>query len=182
MKIFWKLDGYLSRVMKSLSYIPAGCLLIVAVIATVNVITSKLFHWSVPSVNDWIEYFLIPIVYLSLAYVQLDRGMISVDFLSKRLPKWFNNTLNSIWDVIFAFFSFYIAHNMYGLMLEQISLHKRSSVLAGSFPLWPMAMILGLGMALYGVCILWTVIRRYMPPLADPAGREEETEKEDDAQ
>ena len=49
-------------------------------------------------------------------------------------------------------------------------------------PLWPLALILGVGMALYGVCILWTMVRRFVRPetedIAAPADGEE---KEGDA-
>lgn len=175
--VFWKIDRAMRAAAKAVSYIPPVCLLAVAVVATVNIITTKLFHWGVPSVNDWITYFLIPIVYLSLAYVQLDRGMVAVDFLSSRLPAWFNNAINTVWDLIFSLVAFYIARNMFTLMGEQFRLHKRSSVLAGSFPLWPLALILGVGMALYGVCILWTMVRRFVRPetedIAAPADGEE---------
>lgn len=178
-KLFWKVDGYFSKAMKLVSYIPPFCLLAVALVATINIITTKLFHWSIPSVNDWITYFLIPIVYLSLAYVQLDRGMVAVDFMSSRLPKWFNDTLNTIWDLLFAAVSFYIAKNMAGLMFDFLGLHKRSSVLPGSFPLWPLAFVLFLGMLLYGLSTIWIVFRRYIPPLETEEGenREEATEK-----
>lgn len=178
--VFWKIDRGMRAVTKAVSYISPVCLLVVAIGATVNVITTKLFHWGVPSVNDWITYFLIPIVYLSLAHVQLDRGMVAVDFLSSRLPNWFNTAVNTIWDIIFSVVTFYIARNMFTLMLDHIRLHKRSSVLAGSFPLWPMSMMLGVGMALYGICILWTMIRRFVQPenTALAAG---EGEKEADA-
>ena len=168
--VFWKIDRAMRAAAKAVSYIPPVCLLAVAVVATVNIITTKLFHWGVPSVNDWIAYFLIPIVYLSLAYVQLDRGMVAVDFLSSRLPAWFNNAINTVWDLIFSLVAFYIARNMFTLMGEQFRLHKRSSVLAG------------VGMALYGVCILWTMVRRFVRPetedIAAPADGEE---KEGDA-
>lgn len=174
--VFWKIDRGMRTVTKAVSYISPICLLVVAIGATINVITTKLFHWGVPSINDWITYFLIPIVYLSLAHVQLDRGMVAVDFLSSRLPAWFNNTLNSIWDIIFALVSFYIARNMFTLMLEHIRLHKRSSVLAGSFPLWPLSLMLGVGMALYGVCVLWTMVRRYVKPEDSAAADGEEKE------
>lgn len=160
--LFWKIDKYFSTAMKMVSYIPPVCLLIVAVAATVNIITTKLFHWGVPSVNDWITYFLIPIVYLSLAYAQLDRGMVAVDFVSSRLPKWFNTIMITIWELIFAAVSFFIARNMFSLTAEFISLHKRSSVLAGSFPLWPLALVLGIGMSLYGLSTIWTILRRFV--------------------
>lgn len=161
--LFWKADRCLVKVTKLVSYIPPICLLAVAIIATINIITTKLFHWGVPSVNDWISYFLIPIVYLALAYVQLDQGMVSVDFVSKRFPRIFNEILITLWDLIFSLAAFYISKNMFGLTMEYMQLHKRSSLLAGSFPLWPLALILGVGMLLYGVSTLWIIARRFVP-------------------
>lgn len=174
---FWKADKYFSMVMKRVSYAAPVCLLFVAVVATVNIITTKLLHWGVPSVNDWITYLLIPIVYLSLPYAQLDRGMVAVDFVSKHMPRLVYDILVTVWELLFSLISFYIARNMMGLMVEYIRLHKRSSVLAGSFPLWPLALILGLGIGLYGLSTIWIAIRRFVKPLPEVDGGEEGKEE-----
>ena len=156
---FRKADGFVVKVFKYISYPPAVLMMFIAVMATVNVITSKIFHTIVPSVNDWITYLLIPIVFLSISHVQLDRGLVVVDVLNKRYPKWLLNVIDVISNFCLIGLNGFISWRAFVLMLDKFAHKEISSIDAGHFYLWPFCLILGFGMLCFAFTSFWCILR-----------------------
>ena len=156
---FRKADAVVVRIFRYISYPPAVLLIIVALIATINVITSKTIKWIIPSNIDWITYLIIPIVFLSLAHVQLDRGLVTVDFLSTHYPAWLQKIIDIISNVILIFINGFIGYRGYVLMFSKIATQEMSSTDKGNFPLWPFCFLLAFGMTCFAFTSFWSILR-----------------------
>ena len=189
---FARADAIVLKVLRWISYPPAILLLIIALLATVNVITSKLFHVIVPSANDWITYLMIPIVFLSLGHVHLDRGLVVVDFLNKHYPKWLLTVIDIISHICLIALSIFMAYRQFLLMIDKFKIKEMSSTDAGHFYMWPFAGLLALGLAIFTFTSFWSILRDifdYHPAAPDPmdqavaaaAEMADETGKERDA-
>ncbi len=157
--VFAKADAIVVRICKYISYPPAILLMIVAVLATVNVITSKTVKWIVPSNIDWITYLLIPIVFLSLAHVQLDRGLVVVDFLNSHYPKWLQKAVDVVCNFLLMLLNGFIGYRGFVLMMRKYAIKEMSSVDAGHFLMWPFCFLLGFGMMLFAFTSFWCILR-----------------------
>lgn len=190
---FAKVDAVVVRILKYISYPPAILMMIVALLATVNVVTSKAFHTVVPSCNDWITYLLIPIVFLSIGHVHLDRGLVVVDFVNKHYPKWLLTVIDIISNILLIGLNGFLSWRAFVLMVQKFQIKELSSVDAGHFYMWPFSFLLGFGMAVFAFTSFWCILRDvfdYHPAVTTPedmaeAAAEEiaaEAEKEGDAE
>ena len=156
---FLNIDRKVVRVFKWISYPSGGVLMFMALLATANVIYSKLFSRSIPSSTDWITYLMIPVVYLAVGYMVLDRGLITVDFIEKRYPQWLKNIVMVIFYLVGIIVNVIISVQVFRQMFTYIQTNKMSSTSALHFPLWPFYLILGIGMIVLAAALLWTIVR-----------------------
>lgn len=156
---FWQIDRKLKRVSACLSWISTVCMLSVALVAVVDVVTSKVFNRGIPGATEYITYMLIPIIYLAIAYVQLTDGPVCVDMFYARFSQVGKHIVDVIGNLIAVGVDVYMTRCSVSLTGEMIRLAKRSSTASVSFPLWPFAAIFTLGMGLLALCHLWTMLR-----------------------
>lgn len=156
---FQRLDHKLKRATACLSWISTACMLSVALVAFVDVITSKLFSWGIPGATEYITYMLIPIIYLAIAYVQLTDGPVCVDMFYAKFSRTGKRITDVIGNLIAVGVDVYMTRCGVSLTGEMLRLAKRSSTSSVSFPLWPFAAIFTLGMGLLVLCHLWTMLR-----------------------
>lgn len=159
---FWKVDAAIVRVFKWISYSSAACLFFMAILATANVIYSKIFSNTIPSSTDWITYMMIPVVYLAIGYMVLDRGLITVDFLEKHYSQWLKNVILVVFYIIGVVVDLLVAVRVFNQMKLYFQTNKISSTSALHFPLWPFYLILSLGMFIFAAAMCWTVVRVFI--------------------
>lgn len=160
---FWKADAIVSKIMKYPSFLGPLLLIVIAVVATVNVIVSKVSGSSIPSANDWIRHFMIPTVWLSLGNVAVNRGLIQVDFLSLHFPDVVNRIIQAASYLLGAFVTGFICVQQWGLMQTNLAVGKMSSTNALSFHIWPFNLLMVLGLALSTFAFLWCAARQFAP-------------------
>ena len=165
---FKRIDKIIMSITKSVSLISGILMVIIAVLATANVLTSKIGKWSIPGVNDWITYLFLGVVYCSIAFVRLDSGLIQVDILSNHYPPVLKNILGIISDLfgigIFALIFWY------GIPLfkENLRFKQMSSTAAGSFVLWPFNLIILIFSIMMIIAIIWSIIRVFVYGITKP--------------
>ncbi len=179
---FVKADAIVLKILKWISYPPAVMMVIVALLATINVITSKFSHIMVPSCNDWITYLLIPIVFMSIGHVHLDRGLVVVDFVNKHYPKWLLTIIDIVSNILLIGLNGFIGWRAYVLMADNFAAKAWSSTSAGKFYIWPFNFLLGTGMVIFAFTSFWCILRDifdYHPEvMPNPAEIAKEIEKE----
>lgn len=159
---FWKADRAMIKIMKVCSYSSGVCLLVMALWATVNVIYSKITHTSIPSTNDWIAYLLVPATFLTAGYEIIDRGLVYVDIVIRRLPAVIYKIVFTISYLVGIAISAFIVERQISLTIYNFGIHKTSSVDKLNFVLWPFSLILGIGVALMGISMFWCILRLYV--------------------
>ena len=169
-----KADRLVDAGSRYISYISTACLLFVCLLAFVNVLTNKLFTYTIPNQHEIIEYLLIPIVYFSVANIQLTRGLTNVDFIVKRLPAWVNRLVAFLSFVMGAFVYSFAAYRGWFLLVKFMRNSEMSSNSASAFPLWPFVLIYIIGTVFLVLAFLWSLVRL----IATPGDRK--TEKEVD--
>ncbi len=162
-----RVDGILVSVIKTVSYLSAASLIVIMLVAFLNVIGEKLgklipFVHGIPMSMALIQYFHIPVVFLSAGFVTLDRGHTRIDMLSSRFPKGVQQAILTVGNVLGAAVSLFISYRaFFVLTVRFFTSHSLITSSADAWPKWPFAFIHGLGFLLLGISFLWAVVRQY---------------------
>ena len=160
--MFYKLDKKLTKIFGKISILSGIFMIIISYLATANVLTSKLFKWSIPAANDWVTYLFLAAVYCSIVYVRLDTGLIAVDLLSSHYPPVVKNILSIVADgcgiaIFGAIFRYSIP-----LLQQNFKYHAMSSTANGAFPLWPFNLIIIIFTLLMMLAMIWCILRVFV--------------------
>ncbi len=171
-----KIDRIIVKVVKSISYVSGVCLVGIMFVAFFNVIGEKLRIaglpvTGIPASTEIIQYLHIPVVFMASAYVSFDRGHTRIDLLSSKMPQAMQSLFETLGYVCGAAICAFVSQRGFVQMLKFIKRHKMSSVSGFGFPLWPFALILGLGFALLSFSFLWNIVRQYLIK-TEPVGGE----------
>ena len=139
--MFSKIDKLLIKIFGKIALLSGIFMIIISFLATANVLTSKLFKWSIPAANDWVTYLFLAAVYCSIVYVRLDTGLIAVDLLSSHYPAIVKNLISIIADVC-------------GILIF--------GAIFGAFPLWPFNLIIIIFALLMIVAMIWCILRVFV--------------------
>lgn len=161
-----QVDAVITRVIKYTSYVSAVCLVGIMLVTFVNVIGEKLRSLGLPTTGipastEIVSYLHVPVVFLSMAFVTLDRGHVRIDMLTSKFPKWLENICITLGYLLGAGITSFISWRAFIQMGKFIERHKMSSVSGVGFPLWPFALITAVGFALLALSLIWAIIRLY---------------------
>lgn len=164
--LFDRVDSWVVRILKWVSYISAVCLVGIMLVAFFNVLGEKLRQaglpvTGIPASTEIIQYLHIPVVFLAAAFVTLDRGHTKIDLLSSHFPKSVQQICTTIGNLIGAVICGIVSWRAFIQMGKFISRHKMSSVSGVGFPLWPFALMTAIGFALLAISFLWSIVRQY---------------------
>ena len=178
--LYQKIDRWIVRITKGISYVSGVCLVVIMLVAFFNVLGEKLRQaglpvTGIPASTEIIQYLHIPMVFLSAAYVTLDRGHTSIDILSNKFPRFLQIFFEVIGDLCGAGIAAFISWRGWTQMLKYHQRRMMSSVTGVGFPLWPFAFILAFGFGLLALSFLWNITRRFKmrdrengPPKGEP--------------
>lgn len=97
-----KIDKIIFRLMWVCSALSGCSLLVVALLCTINAITSKSVGIAIPNGTEWVAYLNIAVVFLAMAYIQVERGHTVVDLFSTKYPKALQKAVTVIGHVLGA--------------------------------------------------------------------------------
>ena len=170
-----KADSIIVKVIRYISYVSAVCLVGIMLVAFFNVLGEKILHKGIPSSTEIIKYLHVPVVFLSAAYVTLDRGQTSIDLLSQKFPAKVQKIISIISFILGAAISAFVGYRGIVQMLKHISTHARSSQASFGFALWPFSFMFSLGFFMLAFSFLWSIVRIVVPKVdLEPAPSEEE--------
>jgi len=169
-----KADSIIVKIIRSISYVAAVCLVVIMLVAFFNVLGEKIFHKGIPSSTEIIRYLHVPAVFLCAAYVTLDRGQTAIDLLSQKFPQKVQDVINIFSFLLGAAVSSFVGYRGVVQMLKHIASHTKSSVSGGfGFALWPFSFIFALGFFMLAFTFLWSIVR-VLAPKEDVEPEEEE--------
>ena len=166
--LFDKIDRFLLAVTRWISYGSGICLFYIMVLAFCNVITSKLLNRSIPNANDIVAYMNVPICFLSVAYVQLDRGHTNIMLLQRHFHPVVAKIVRIISHLLGAGVCVIIGWRAILQMNQWLATHQTASSNISGIKIWPYAGVLAFGYLLLALCFLWSIVREFVrkPPKA----------------
>ena len=167
-----RFDNGIFNVMKWISYISAVCLLVITLLSTADVAASKIFLHGITNATDIVTYLNIPVVFLSAAFVQLERGHTHIDLIYTHFPRWGQKIVHTVGNLLGIGVSAFIGYRAVTSTLDKLAVMERSSSAASAFVTWPFAAIIALGFLLMAAAFLWSLVREFfLPPRMefDPA-------------
>lgn len=158
-----KADSIIVKVIRYISYVSAVCLVGIMFVAFFNVLGEKILHKGIPSSTEIVKYLHVPVVFLSAAYVTLDRGQTSIDLLSQKFPVKLQKIINIFSFILGAAISAFVGSRGIAQMLKHISTHAKSAVTGFGFALWPFSFLFSLGFFMLAFSFLWSIVRIVAP-------------------
>ncbi len=165
-----RIDHAIFNVYKVISYVSAVALVAVAVICTANAFTSSVLKFGITNSTELVTYLNIPVVFLSLAFIQLERGHTSIDLLVGHFPAIVQRVLATLGYLIGIAISAFIGYRSVVLTINKYNLSEKASAARNSFVIWPFAAVVALGFLLLAVAMVWWIIREWTIPKEEQAG------------
>ncbi len=179
--LFDKVDRALLTVTRWISYGSGICLFIIMVLAFCNVISSKLMNQSIQNATDIVAYMNVPICFLSVAYVQLDRGHTNIMLLQRHFHPVPAKIVRIVSNLLGAGVCVIIGWRAIIQMEKWITTHARPSSNISGIQIWPYAGILAFGYLLLALCFLWSIVREIAGKQPRPEGSGEPGEPGEEA-
>lgn len=154
-----KIDRIVFKIMYGFSLAAAVALIIIAVLSTVDSLGTAIFSKSVPNGTDWVTYLNIPVVFLSMGFIQVERGNTVVDLLSNKFPKVIQKGVKIFGYALGTFLCAFLCKCEFSLMMDKLTSGTRSSSAGNAFPVWPFAAIIAIGYLTVAVAFLWSIFR-----------------------
>ena len=159
-----KIDKVVYKIMYVVSLFAALSLVVAALVCTVDSLSTKIFSYSLPNGTEWVTYLNIPIVFLAIGFIQVERGSTTVDIVSQKFP----NGLKKVLEFIGYFFGFvisvFLTYCEINLTITKISTGAKSSAAAIAFPVWPFALVIAIGYGMAAIAFLWCLFRMFLIP------------------
>ena len=159
-----RFDNGIFNVMKWISYISAVCLFVITILSTADVVASKAFGNSIPNATSIVTYLNIPIVFLSAAYVQLERGHTHIDLIYTHFPKWAQTVIHTVGNILGVAISGFIGYRAVILTIQKFTSVAKSSSAINAFVIWPFVALIAIGFILMAVAFLWSLVREFVLP------------------
>lgn len=160
-RIAQALDGFLNRLSRLLSALGIIGLMLLTFIMVAGVILRYFFNLPIPGVLEIIEYMMVTILTLGLAYTAVARRNIIIDILITHLPANVHAGFSAVASVVsLGFFvtvtwaSVLYAQSQYEVMTVTSILH---------IPRWPFACVVAFGCFVLSLVLLGDVIKNFYP-------------------
>lgn len=159
--IFQKMDQWLLKANRMISYGAMICLTVIMLLAFFDMISTKLLKVSITNATELVQYLNVPVVFLAIGYVELERGSTRIELLISRFPYRARKLClagGNILGVIVCALTAYLSAQM---TLGKAAAHTRATAgQASSFFIWPFCLMLALGYFLVGLSFLWNTVRQ----------------------
>ncbi|MDB9822327.1 TRAP transporter small permease [Deltaproteobacteria bacterium] len=152
------IDTWATRVIKWPVFVAATSIGVMMVLAVTDIIASKFFASPIPGTSEIIEEANVLVVCMAVAYVQLDRGHISVNVFENHFSKHINRFLRLFGYFVGIASCILVSWRAFILTHTMISTHAMKIGLV-QFPLWPLPLVIFLGFALLAIAFVLVLIR-----------------------
>ncbi len=159
-----RFDNGIFNVMKWISYVSAVCLFVITILSTADVVGNKIFDHGITNATELVTYLNIPVVFLSAAFVQLERGHTHIDLIYTHFPQWAQKLIHTVGNILGVCISAFIGYRAVILTIQKFTSVAKSSSAINSFVIWPFVALIALGFLLMAVAFLWSLVREFVLP------------------
>ena len=157
---FRKVDQAYTKLTYWISLISPAFLITIMIVAVVDVLCTKLLHYSIPNAYAVVQYFSVPNIYLSVASVQMTRGHTRMGMFQEKMPKTPKMIAKVVSNALGAMVSVLMGWEASRLLITYIQQHKTSTTNnLGGVILWPFVLCFMVGYILLTVAFLFCVVR-----------------------
>ena len=167
-----RFDNGIFNIMKWISYVSAVCLFVITILSTADVIGNKIFDHGITNATEFVTYLNIPVVFLSTAFVQLERGHTHIDLIYTHFPAWAQKLIHTVGNLFGVALSGFIGYRAVVSTIQKYTTVAKSSSAINAFVIWPFVALLALGFFMMAIAFLWSLVREFvLPPrmMFDPA-------------
>ena len=158
MKLWWSIDAVITRITKWALFVSIACIVYIMTIATIDIIATKFFNSPIPSTAEFIENLNILLVFMGMAFVQLERGHIVGPVFEKRFPKAVNKAIALAGYIMGILVCGLVSWGALVLTQDMIAVgHTKKSLI--DFPLWPFALCLFVSFAMLAIAYVLSIVR-----------------------
>ncbi len=142
----------ITPVSRWLNSLGASLGLVMIFFITLNVLTRALFRTPILGVVELEEVMLTIMVFAGMAFTQIEKHHIDIDFFTARLTREHRNLLAAV--TLFLCVLLYGALAWQSLAMTATYFHKGLSTISLKLPLWPVLFIIGGGFVLFALATL----------------------------
>lgn len=158
---FDKIDRVICSCVKYISYLGALSLFVIALMATVDVVATKVFGHPLRNVTELVTYMNVPVVFFCIGFVQLDRGHTHIDLIYRHFPLAAHKVIHIVSYVIgMAVCGFAGWRGMVLTAQKAQSMAYASG--PTSFLIWPFVACIGIGYLVLALSFLWCIPRELL--------------------
>jgi TRAP-type C4-dicarboxylate transport system permease small subunit len=145
------------------SFLAAFFVALIMVIATIDVITVKLFSFSVPAGKNFIAEFNALIVFMAISYVAIERGHIRITIIENRVSAGIAHAFKLLGHALGALTIGFCTWRAMILVLDSYNRHiyKYGAL---DYPLWPFQLVSVVGFALLAITFIMLFIKEVKSP------------------
>jgi TRAP-type C4-dicarboxylate transport system permease small subunit len=175
-----RIDRVLDRITRITSGVPAfaiGTLLVVWVILIAVYVVGRLFFqvkWMF--VPEFTEYFMVCVVFLSVAYTLRSKGHISIDIVLRRLSKRVNAILEAITAFLSLLITCFLVERGIDWFLYAFSSHMYSMGPMHTL-MWPIFLVVPIGLTMLALELLLYFYRTVVQAVRGERAKSENLEK-----
>ncbi len=170
LRVAKRIDQIFFKMMWGVSVLSGISLFAVAILCTVDALGGKIFSVSIPNGTEIVTYLNIPVVFFSMAFIQVERGHTTVDLFSGRFPRAVQTVIHLIGYLLGMLICAYVGYCSIILTADKYATHAKASAAASSFSVWPFALVTAAGFWLIAVSFFWCVFREFLIPPAERMG------------
>lgn len=157
----WRFNTKFLAVTKPLTYIGPALLIFDAILLTVNCVAIKLWNWSWPSTNSYVQVSFTVAIWTSIFWAHMYRGIVRVGLFDKKFPKWLLLTIGIIGDVLGIACYLVLGSAQIYLTNQYFTFKTMTSTMRGHLPLWPFALIMCIGAFLFALTFVFNIFKRF---------------------
>ena len=162
--VFIKADKIAGKIVKYFSFVAVAAVIVMGFIATINVISTKVFGTTIQITNEVVKYFMVPACLCLLPEIQMGGGLMQVDLFSRKYGVK-GKKIISVVGCVMGIIAFSLAAWRNAVLLEKnIRLQEMSAMSKYALPLWPFSLICLISLILLVLSFIWSIIKVIVLP------------------
>ena len=172
------IDGIMTRITTVFSWCGVIACVVSACLSVADIFAAKFFSGGIRNQYQWIQYFMIIVVFAFLPIVVNQKGLMSVDILTRKFPGWLLKGINIFSYVAGTVLFSFLAYNGIALLNKHIVQKTASANQTGAFLIWPFTLFFVIGLILLSITCIWKTIKLCATPSAGFVKTDSKKDKE----
>jgi len=163
-RVLRTIDRGIDRATYYFSWISVIAIIVMALLAVVDVILSKVFQSSILWQKEMIEELMIPVFGCFIAHIHLTGGLMKVDIFSRKYSLVGMKILDTATSLIGGAIMAYCGYRTFVLFQQHLARGTLATNTLSSFRIWPFTLVLAICFFTLSFAYFWTLVRIFALP------------------